>query len=80
MTGDEFLDKLSSLPLLYQPGTVWDYGFGLDVLGLVIEAVSKQTLADYVQEHLFGPLGMVDTGFLYPRDLLLVYRPWQVWR
>jgi CubicO group peptidase (beta-lactamase class C family) len=68
MTGAEFLDKLSSLPLLYQPGTVWDYGFGLDVLGLAIESISKQTLAEYLQEHLFGPLGMVDTGFLIPAE------------
>jgi len=68
MTGAEFLDKLSSLPLLYQPGTVWDYGFGLDVLGLVIESVSEQSLADYLQKHVFGPLGMVDTGFLIPAE------------
>jgi len=42
--GAAFLDKLSSLPLLYQPATVWDYGFGLDVLGLTIEKISKQSL------------------------------------
>jgi CubicO group peptidase (beta-lactamase class C family) len=59
---------LSSLPLLHQPGTVWDYGFGLDVLGLVIESISKQTLADYLKEHLFGPLGLVDSGFLIPAE------------
>src|SRR6202000_363765 len=39
LTGAEFLDRLSSLPLLWQPGTVWDYGFGLDLTRLVIEAV-----------------------------------------
>ena len=39
--GAAFLDKLASLPLLYQPATVWDYGFGLDVLGLTIEKVSR---------------------------------------
>ena len=38
--GAAFIDKLASLPLLYQPATVWDYGFGLDVLGLTIEKIS----------------------------------------
>ena len=61
--GAAFLDKLSSLPLLYQPGTVWDYGFGLDVLGLTIEKISGQSLGQYLQANLFGPLGMTDTGF-----------------
>ena len=41
MTGPEFLDRLSSLPVLHQPGTVWDYGFGLDVLGLVVEIAGR---------------------------------------
>jgi CubicO group peptidase (beta-lactamase class C family) len=59
-----FMDKLASLPLLYQPGTVWDYGFGLDVLGQVIENVTKQPLGQYLQASLFAPLGMADTGFL----------------
>jgi CubicO group peptidase (beta-lactamase class C family) len=39
-----FMDKLASLPLLYQPATVWDYGFGLDVLGLTIEKITGQSL------------------------------------
>src|SRR5689334_3853017 len=61
--GAAFLDKLASLPLLWQPGTVWDYGFGLDVLGLTIEKISGQSLGQYLQASLFGPLGMTDTGF-----------------
>jgi CubicO group peptidase (beta-lactamase class C family) len=61
--GAAFMDKLASLPLLYQPGTVWDYGFGLDVLGQVIENVTKQSLGQYLQASLFAPLGMTDTGF-----------------
>jgi CubicO group peptidase (beta-lactamase class C family) len=66
MTGTEFLDQLSAAPLMYEPGTVWDYGFGLDVLGLVVEQVAGQTLGAYVQERLFKPLGMVDSGFNIP--------------
>ena len=61
--GTAFMDKLASLPLLYQPGTVWDYGFGLDVLGLTIEKISGQSLGQYLQANLFAPLGMTDTGF-----------------
>jgi len=68
MTGAEFLDRLSGLPLLHQPGTVWDYGFGLDVLGLVVESLTEQTLGGYLQDHVFKPLGMVDTHFLIPAD------------
>ncbi len=68
MTGAEFVDQLSSRPLLYQPGTVWDYGFGLDVLGQIVESLSEQSLGKYLQEHVQRPLGMVDTGFLIPAD------------
>jgi CubicO group peptidase (beta-lactamase class C family) len=66
--GAAFLDRLSSLPLLYQPATVWDYGFGLDVLGLTIEKISGQSLGQYLQASLFAPLGMTDTGFSVSPD------------
>jgi CubicO group peptidase (beta-lactamase class C family) len=68
MTGPEFLDRLSSLPLLWQPGAAWDYGFGLDILGLVIEQTSGDPLGRYLESHLWGPLGMADTGFTLPAD------------
>ena len=58
MTGTEFLKKLAELPLHFEPGSKWDYGFGLDVLGLAIEAVSGRSLGAFLQEHLFKPLGM----------------------
>jgi len=68
MSGAEFLDRLSSAPLLHHPGTVWDYGFGLDVLGLIIERISGQTLGRFMDERLFKPLGMPDTDFHVPAD------------
>ncbi|HLI99058.1 MAG TPA: serine hydrolase domain-containing protein [Bradyrhizobium sp.] len=71
--GTAFLDKLSSLPLLYQPTTVWDYGFGLDVLGLTIENISGQTLGQYLKTNLFSPLGMNDTGFSISPDQAVRY-------
>ncbi|MGA7808755.1 serine hydrolase domain-containing protein [Bradyrhizobium sp.] len=66
--GAAFVDKLSSLPLLYQPATVWDYGFGLDLTGLVIEKITGQSLGHYLQASLFAPLGMTDTGFAVSPD------------
>ena len=66
MTGSEFLAKLNAAPLLYQPGTVWDYGFGLDVTGLIVEALTKESLDAYLESQVFKPLGMTDTGFLIP--------------
>ena len=63
-----FMDKLAAAPLLYQPGAVWDYGFGLDVMGLTIEKISGQPLGQYLKANLFEPLGMADTGFFVPQD------------
>src|SRR3954447_8033279 len=63
LTGSEFMEKVATLPLLNQPGAVWDYGFGLDVLGLVVEKVSGQPLAKYFEQNILKPLGMNDTAF-----------------
>jgi CubicO group peptidase (beta-lactamase class C family) len=68
MSGSEFLTLLGRLPLLHQPGTVWDYGYGLDVLGLVVEKIAKQTLGEYEQANVFRPLGMIDTAYLVPPE------------
>jgi len=65
-TAAEFVEKLGGLPLLHQPGTVWDYSLSTDVLGLVVEAVSGQTLGEYLDGLLWKPLAMTDTGFLVP--------------
>jgi CubicO group peptidase (beta-lactamase class C family) len=65
-SGMEFLQEMGKLPLHYQPGTEWEYSHGLDVAGLAVEAVTKRRLGEFMQERLFGPLGMVDTGFVVP--------------
>lgn len=65
-TGDEFLAQLASLPLHYQPGSMWEYSLGLDVLGLAVEAVTGRPLAQYLEDRLFGPLRMQDTAFTVP--------------
>jgi CubicO group peptidase (beta-lactamase class C family) len=68
LTGDEFIARLSKLPLFYQPGTRWDYSFGFDVLGLVIERITGKRLGDTMEETIFAPLGMVDTAFVIAPD------------
>jgi CubicO group peptidase (beta-lactamase class C family) len=68
MTGAEFIDALAKLPLHYQPGTKWDYSYGLDIVGLAIEGVAKQPLGRVLQDRIFGPLGMTDTAFTVPKE------------
>ena len=72
-TGSEFLDQLASLPLHYQPGSRWEYSFGLDVLGLAIEAVTGTALSQFLEERLFRPLGMRDTVFTVPQAQVVRY-------
>ncbi len=62
-SGAEFIEKLGTIPLQYQPGTKWGYSLGFDVLGVVIENVTRKTLGQHLSERVFTPLGMVDTAF-----------------
>ena len=57
---------LAGLPLIAQPGARWDYSHSTDVLGRVVELISGQSLGVHLQERIFGPLGMADTGFFAP--------------
>lgn len=59
----EGIKQSLSAPLVHDPGTVWEYGVSTDWLGMVVEAVSGQTLADYLAEHVYGPLVMTDSTF-----------------
>lgn len=61
---DVFTDKVARLPLLFSPGTQWNYGVNLDILGRVIEVVSGKPLDAYLRGELFAPLGMRETGFV----------------
>lgn len=65
-TMDDMIAELARLPLQSDPGTAWIYGPSTDVLGALIERVSGQTLGEFLQEHLFEPLGMEDTFFEVP--------------
>jgi CubicO group peptidase (beta-lactamase class C family) len=58
-----FVTKLSKLPLAHQPGTVWEYGVSVDVLGRIVEVVSGMTLDRFFEDLITKPLGMRDTAF-----------------
>jgi CubicO group peptidase (beta-lactamase class C family) len=68
LTPAEFVERIAKAPLVHQPGTVWEYSLAIDVLGRVIEAASGKRLAVYLDERLFKPLGMSDTGFWLSSD------------
>lgn len=59
----EFSRTLAALPLMHQPGTVWEYSRATDVLGRLVEVVSGQALGEHLRQHILAPLGMHDTGF-----------------
>ena len=58
-----FIERITKLPLAHQPGTQFEYGFSIDVLGAVVEKVSEQRLGDYLSTHVWKPLGMSDATF-----------------
>jgi CubicO group peptidase (beta-lactamase class C family) len=60
---NDMVARLATLPLAYQPGSRWRYSLSMDVQGAIIERLSGQSLPDFLREHLFEPLGMVDTAF-----------------
>jgi CubicO group peptidase (beta-lactamase class C family) len=65
----EVCRKWASAPLVFQPGTEWNYGVSTDVLGRLVEVISGQTLDEFFESRIFAPLGMRDTSFgLRPED------------
>ena len=61
---DEFINILAKIPLEFDPGSCWNYSVSTDILGVIVARISGQPLGEYFQEHIFEPLGMVDTGFM----------------
>ena len=62
----DMVDVLAELPLIYQPGTSWEYSLATDVLARLVEVVSGQRFDKFIEARIFRPLGMVDTGFVVP--------------
>ena len=67
-TMEGFLDKLAQVPLLYQPGERWMYSLSTDICGALVEIISGKPFAEYLQDEIFGPLGMNDTSFFVAPD------------
>ncbi|CAN7576209.1 serine hydrolase [Bradyrhizobium sp. LjRoot220] len=62
----QMVDVLADLPLIYQPGTSWEYSLAIDVVARLVEVISGQSFDKFVQARILDPLGMVDTGFVVP--------------
>ncbi|MDZ4369905.1 MAG: serine hydrolase domain-containing protein [Phenylobacterium sp.] len=67
-TMDVFMEKLSKVPLRYQPGAAWMYSLATDVCGALVEIISGQPLAQFLHDEIFAPLGMKDTAFQVAPD------------
>ena len=63
-----FIEKLANVPLRFDPGDRWMYSYSTDVCGYLVEAISGKPFDEYLQEVIFEPLGMVDTGFFVPPE------------
>ena len=70
----EMMDVLADLPLVFHPGTSWEYSVATDVLARLVEVISGQRFGTFIQSRILSPLGMVDTGFVVSdRDRLVAY-------
>lgn len=71
--------RLAKAPLIHQPGTVWEYSLASDLLGRVVEQASGMRLGDFLEQRLFAPLGMDDTGFAVPEaDVARLAEPFEI--
>lgn len=68
-TSEQMANEWAKLPLRFDPGTSWNYSVSTDVLGRLVEVISGQSLDVFMQERIFGPLGMKDTSFRVRGDL-----------
>jgi len=69
-SNEEMVRRLGGVPLLFSPGDRWEYSVSVDVQGRLIEVLTGKTLLEAFNERVFGPLGMVDTGFQVPAGKL----------
>jgi CubicO group peptidase (beta-lactamase class C family) len=63
LTNAKLTERIANLPLMFHPGEKWHYSVATDVVGYLVEVLSERPLADFLQEKIFDPLGMVDTAF-----------------
>ena len=65
---NEYVRRLGTLPLVHQPGDVWMYNIGSDLLGILVERAAGRSFGEFLRQRIFDPLGMRDTGFTVPAD------------
>lgn len=70
LTLETLVNQLAELPLEFSPGTAWNYSVSTDVLGYLVQLLSGQPFDEYLHEHIFKPLNMIDTGFHVRDDQL----------
>ena len=76
---DEFIERLATLPLKYEPGVRWHYSVASDVVGAVVARISGQSFDVFLRERLFRPLDMRDTFFNVPEDKMSRLLPNHIW-
>src|SRR5262245_20569178 len=64
----DMVKKIAQAPLVHQPGTMWEYGLSMDVLARLVEVVSGQPYDKFLEQRIFKPLGMNDTGYWVPPE------------
>lgn len=72
---DDFIKRVAALPLHYKPGERWHYSIAVDLTGVIVERLSGMGLDEYLQTHIFEPLGMVDTFFEVPKQKMSRFLP-----
>ena len=67
-TTRQFAEALAKEPLIFEPGEGWNYGFCHEVLGAVVEVASGKSFGEYIEENIFAPLGIKESGFFVPEE------------
>jgi len=79
----DMVKKIGQAPLVHQPGTMWEYGLSMDVLARLVEVVSGQPYDKFLEQRIFKPLGMNDTGYWVPPEkqnrFAKLYAPGEGW-
>jgi CubicO group peptidase (beta-lactamase class C family) len=82
-TVGDMVKKIAQAPLVHQPGTKWEYGLSMDVLARFVEVVSAQPYDKFLEQRIFKPLGMIDTGYTVPPEkanrFAKLYAPGEGW-
>jgi len=79
-TNKEYVQKLSKLPLQFEPNTDWQYGLSTNICGYLVEVLSGNSLDEYLKKHIFRPLGMKDTHFQLPKNKIKRFTVGYGWR